>query len=174
MSLATLRKSLLTNVPNIPRLGINIAAAADRKAASGIIEFKGREYSVAMFYVNHTECGKRIRALFPRAEYNRFRRDEDRAYGKPTLVFCPTCRAMAGKHVRRQLLTQGRLHCFHNPDGNYDRNFVAANYIFPRGVGYDLEGEITSIDQEWVRRVDDDGVEVEVPDPDGIWVARET
>ena len=167
MSLTRLRRALLTNVPNIPRFGVRINTDAQR-CSNRVIEFEGREYRVAMFYAIHGECGKRIRALFPREVYNMIRNDEDRAKARPALVFCPKCGAMAGKHARRELQAQGRPYSFHNIHGDFSKNFIAANYIFPRGVEVNLQGEIAGVDLEWVRSVDDDEDEDEevAYDPD--------
>ncbi|KKL72207.1 hypothetical protein LCGC14_2087180 [marine sediment metagenome] len=165
MSLTGLRRAMLTNVPNIPRFGVTINAG-DQKCSMAVIEFEGRRYQVAMFYVIHEGCGKRIRALFPREVYNGMRNNEDRAAAKPVLVFCPKCGAMVGKHVRRELRNQGRPYSFHNVHGNFSKNFIAANYIYPRGVDYDLQGEIMGVDREWVRSIDDDEDEEMVYDPD--------
>ncbi len=179
MSLATLRKSLINDIPNISRFGMTINVninASNQKCLNSIIEFEGRTYSVPMFYVVHTECGKRIRVLFQRGAYNETNSSLDRSRLRPVLVFCPKCGAMAGKHARRQLQAQGRLYGFYNPpvdllisNRNFTKNFIAANYIFPRGVGYNLQGEITSVDQKWAARcrdddeiLDDDEVEDEV------------
>ncbi len=165
MSLATLRKSLLKNVPNIPRFGIAVDVGG-QMAANDVIEYQGQSYSVAMFYVTHNECGKRIRGLFPRAAYNRTHTRESRDRARPLLIFCADCGAMAGKSVRRQLRNQGRPYSFHGSGmGDVPRDLVGAYYIFPRGVGYNFQGEITSVSQEWARPVDGDDV-LELPDYD--------
>ncbi len=165
MSLATLRKSLLKNVPNIPRFGVTIDVSG-RSPTNCVIEYQGQSYSVAMFYVTHNECGKRIRGLFPRAAYNRMNSRESRDRARPLLIFCADCGAMAGKSVRRQLRNQGRPYSFHD-SGMRDvpRDLVGAYYIFPRGVGYNPQGEITSVSREWTTPVDEDDV-LEFPDYD--------
>lgn len=167
MSLTGLRKAMLTNVPNIPRFGV-IINVDDQQCSVRGIEFEGRKYQVGMFYVIHEGCGKRIRAMFPREVYNMIHNDEDRAAAKPILVFCPKCGAMAGKHARQQLRSQGRPYSFHNIHGNFSKNFIAANYIFPRGVDCNLQGEITGIDLKWVGRywANEDEDEGMVYDPD--------
>jgi len=144
------REALLSNVPNIPRFGVTIDVNGMR-ATGGSIRFEGEMYRTAMYYVVHTECGTRILALISRAVYNK----PPKAFGvsevrKPLLTYCPHCRAQVGKHARDQLLTQGKLHNYHSAGVDVDRSIVAAYYTFPRGVGYSLLGEITSIDPEWV------------------------
>ncbi len=164
MSLAIVRKSLLHNVPNIPRFGVTILSTNHdhrKKVFDTHIEFEGQKYRVAMFYAVHTECGKRIRALLPRATYQAMHSNEDRREVQPTLIFCPQCGALAGKRLRKQLLTQGKLYCFHNPDDRFNKEFVSAYYILPRGVDYNGDGEISSVNREWARLIDDEEVEAD-------------
>ena len=165
MSLTGLRKAMLTNVPNIPRFGVAINVD-DQKCSMTVVEFEGRKYQVGMFYVIHKGCGKRIRAMFPREVYNMIRNDEDRAAARPALVFCPKCGAMAGKYARQQLRAQGRPYSFHNIHGDWSKNFIAASYIFPRGVDCNLQGEITGIDPKLVGRYFNDEAEDYLPEYD--------
>ncbi len=165
MSIATIRKALLKNVPNISKFGASIDMKSSH-AGHDVVQFKGKSYSIPACYVLHTDCGKRIRALYSRVEYSGMHSREERKARKPLLVYCPQCGAMAGKRIRRKLKNQGMPHTFHSPAlaiPNSNR-FVASYYTFPKGVGYNLDGEVVSIESKWARCLGGDGEEHYDPD----------
>jgi len=166
MSVAAVRKELLKNVPNISKFGATVDAGDGNPATHEMIYFQGHSYSVPMSYVLHTDCGKRLRGLYSRAEYNRMHSAASRRAATPILIYCPTCGSKAGKHIRRQVRNQGRPYTFHSPGGIPGGNrYVSSYFIFPKGVGYDFEGNVTSVSTQFSRRMDDD--EVEMPyDPE--------
>jgi hypothetical protein len=166
MRLAEVRKILLGNIPNISRYACT--PEANKKITHDTIEWEGNSYRVGMHYVLHADCGTRIRAVITRREYN----TPGWRYGKekmPLLVFCPQCRAQVGKWGRRQLAKNGRLHSFHGDFGagnSFSKDYVGAYYIFPMGIGFNPEGEITSVNKDRARLMDDEEVEAELDMPD--------